>query len=241
SNNQNGVKPRDFMANNPFQIRLQNEFQQNYKGQYFFEIKQGEIKGSGDVISNEKAGLLLMAFDSAEPWATHRKYQVFEDKYTELFARREVTADRIVMFHVIAESIDAALPCLTNGLVAKYVLTRYMLLYFVRDILKKDALWPDINTKPQTFVRNVGDRQRFRKCIDNIISDLVTDVNAEIEDAGENFDYRGKLRDSEWVKKLAKSVVGDHLKMVARKKIQSFKDDWQKKATIKKVAAAKAP
>jgi hypothetical protein len=167
-----------------------------------------------------------MAFDSGEPWATHRKYQVFEDKYTELFARKEVTADRVVMLRVIAESIDAALPRLTNGLVAKYVLTRYMLLYCIRDILKRDTLWTQINTSPQTFIRNAHDRQCFRKCIDNIVSDLVTDVDAEIQDAGEDFDYRGKLRDSEWVKKLAKSVVSDHLKMVARNKIQSFAEDW---------------
>jgi AIPR protein len=227
SNNQNGVKPRDFMANNPFQIKLQNEFRQNYRGQYFFEIKQGEIRDTGDLILNEEAGLLLMAFDKGEPWATHRKYQVFEDKYTELFARPEVTADRIVLLRVIAESIDAALPRLTNGLVAKYVLTRYMLLYCIHDILKKDELWTKINTAPQTFIRNPQDRQHFRNCIDNIVSDLVTDVDAEIEDAGADFDYRGKLRDSEWVKKLSKSVVGDHLKMVARKKIQSFKGDWQ--------------
>jgi AIPR protein len=238
SNNQNGVKPRDFMANNPFQIKLQNEFRLNYHGQYFFEIKQGEIKGSGDKILNEDAGLLLMAFDKGEPWATHRKYQVFEDKYVELFARPEVTADRIVMLHVIAESIDNALPRLTNGLAAKYVLTRYMLLYCVRDILKKDELWTEINSRPQTFVRDEQNRQRFRRCIDSIVSDLVTDVNAEIEDAGEDFDYRGKLRDAEWVKKVAKSVVGDHLKMVARKKISSFSEDWQRPVRAKKKASS---
>lgn len=234
SNNQNGVKPRDFMANNTFQIKLQNEFRQNYGGQYFFEIKQGEIRGIGDLILNEDAGLLLMAFDKGEPWATHRRYQVFEDKYVELFARPEVTADRIVMLHVIAESIDEALPRLTNGLAAKYVLTRYMLLYCIRDILKKDELWEQINTSPQTFVRNLQDRTRFRKCIDNIVSDLITDVDAEIEDAGKDFDYRGKLREAEWVKKTAKSVVSDHVKMVARKKISSFKEDWQRPARTKK-------
>lgn len=227
SNNQNGVKPRDFMANSPVQIRLQQEFRQDYGGRFFFEIKRGETPGSGEVISNEDAGLLLMAFDNGEPWATHRKYQVFEDKYTELFARKEVTADRIVLCQVIADCIDEALPKLTNGLVAKYVLTRYMLLYFVRNILRKDDLWSEINTNPQRFVREAKKREHFRKCIGNIVSDLITDVNAEIEGAGADFDYRGKLRDSEWVENLAKSVVGDHLKLVARKKIASFKDDWE--------------
>src|SRR5437868_13196950 len=151
-------------------------FSQNYNCQYFFEIKTGEIKGAGDVISNEEAGLLLMAFDKGEPWATHRKYQVFEDKYSELFARPEVTAHRIVMLRLMANAIDKAVPRLTNGLAAKYVLTRYLLLYCVRDILKKDELWFEINTKPQTFVSHPSDRQRFRRCIDNIVGDIVTDV-----------------------------------------------------------------
>ncbi len=227
SNNQNGVKPRDFMANNPLQIRLQQEFRTNYNKQYFFEIKRGEIRDEGTIISNEEAGLLLMAFDRGEPWATHRKYQVFEDKYNELFARKEVTADRIVLCRTIADSIDAALPRLTNGLFAKYALTRYMLLYCVRSILEKDSLWMQVNNSPQTFVRGEKERQRFRKCIDNIVGDLVTDVNAEIEGIGEDFDYRDKLRDATWVKNLAKTVVGDHVKMVTRKKIQSFKQDWE--------------
>src|SRR5206468_2492466 len=109
SNNQNGVKARDFMANNPMQIRLQNEFHNVYGGQYSFEIKRGEAKGPGTVISNEYAGLLLMAFDLKEPWATHRKYQVFEDRHADLFGRPEVTADRIVLCHVIAEAIEEAL------------------------------------------------------------------------------------------------------------------------------------
>jgi hypothetical protein len=147
-----------------------------------------------------------------------------------LFARPEVTADRIVMCRVIAEAIDQSLPRLTNGLVAKYVLTRYMFLYFVQEILRKDDSWGELNSSPQKFVRKPKDRGRFRKCIDNIVSDLVTDVDAEIEGAGEDFDYRGKLRDADWVQKLAKSVVGDHLKMVARKKIQSFTGDWQASA-----------
>ncbi len=52
SNNQNGVKPRDFQANNPIQIRLQNEFLNYYPNQYSFEIKRGESPGAGTVISN---------------------------------------------------------------------------------------------------------------------------------------------------------------------------------------------
>jgi hypothetical protein len=228
SNNQNGVKPRDFMANHAVQIRLQNEFRKDYKDQYFFEIKRGEKKDAGALITNEEAGLLLMAFDLEEPWATHRKYQVFDEKYIDLFANKGVTADHIVLCHVIAESVDAALPKLDNSLFAKYILTRYMLLYCVRNILAKDELWGDLQNKPEQFVRTPAARTKCRAAVNNIVGDLIVDVNAEIAGLGEDFDYRGKLRDSVWVKDLAKIVVGDHVKLVARGKIPSFKADWQK-------------
>jgi hypothetical protein len=71
SNNQNGVRPRDFKANTQPQVCLQNEFKKHYGGQYAYEIKRGESPGEGVVISNEDAGLYLMAFDLKEPWATH--------------------------------------------------------------------------------------------------------------------------------------------------------------------------
>jgi hypothetical protein len=105
SNNQNGVKPRDFKSNHPIQIRLKNEFAQHYAGQYVFEIKRGELLTEGDVISNEDAGLYLRAFDLKEPWTTHRKSEVLDDKHADLFGRPDVTADRIVLCQVIIDAI----------------------------------------------------------------------------------------------------------------------------------------
>jgi hypothetical protein len=98
----------------------------------------------------------------------------------------------------------------------------------VRNILAKDELWADLQNKPEQFVRTPAARTKFRTAVDNIVGDLIVDVNAEIAGLGEDFDYRGKLRDAAWVKDLAKIVVGDHIKLVARGKIPSFKIDWQK-------------
>jgi hypothetical protein len=123
SNNQNGVKARDFKSNNQIQIRLQNEFNTLYGGRFSFEIKRGEIL-SGTVVSNEEAGLLLLAFDLKEPWATHRKYQVFEDKYADIFGRPVVNADRIVLCYTLMQLILKATDMITNKLFGKYVLTK---------------------------------------------------------------------------------------------------------------------
>ena len=236
SNNQNGVKARDFMANNPMQIRLQNEFKRDYDGQYAFEIKRGETLGTGKVISNETIGLLLMAFDLKEPWATHRKYQVFEDKYSDLFGRKEVTADRIVLCQVIAEAVDSALPSIKNQLFGKYILTRYLLMYIVRMILENDASATTILENPGNYIKAKDKRTHFRETISKIVGDIIIDLNAEVDEHGEDFDYRGKLRDQQWANELMKKIVADYLKLVNRGRIQSFTDEWTKALAAHKVA-----
>lgn len=227
SNNQNGVKPRDWKANNPIQIRLQNEFRQHYDGTYFYKIKRGEDSGAGQVIENELAGLFLMAFDLKEPWATHRRYQVFEDRHADLFGRPEVTAGRIVLCQVIVDEIGKASTHINNTLVAKYVLTRYLLLYVARCLLEGDEVGQEALLNPETFVQQAGDRERFGNCIGALIQDAVTDMNEEVSLLGDDFDYRGKLRDSDWVKQLANEIVGTHMKLSRRKKIQSFGEAWK--------------
>ena len=81
SNNQNGVKARDFKSNNRIQIRLQNEIRNEYGTEFHFEIKRGEDNQGRKTITNELAGLYLLAFDLKRPWDTHRKYQIFEDEH----------------------------------------------------------------------------------------------------------------------------------------------------------------
>jgi len=230
SNNQNSTRARDFKANNPIQIRLQNEFTKFYDGQYNYEIKRGEPEPVGTKISNEEAGLLLRAFDLREPWATHRKYEVFEDKYADIFGRPAVTADRIVLCEVIKEAIDEALPQIANQLLARYVLTRYAILFIVRDVLENDQMAAHITDNPKKFVRAKGDREHFKKCIARIVGDLIVDLNDEVKELGDDFDYRDKLRDADWVKKLSTTIVADHRKLVGRGRIPSFKDDWESNA-----------
>ena len=227
SNNQNGVKPRDFKANSSPQIRLQNEFEKFYPDTYRYEIKRGEAPKDGVLISNEDAGLYLMAFDLKEPWATHRKYQVFDDKHGALFGRPEVTADRIVLCQVLREEIDEVSRDINNSLFGKYVLTRYLLMYIVRELLEEDASGKEAVRNAKTFVRSKDKRDRFRKCIRTLLKDVVIDLNAEVKEHGEDFDYRGKLRDEAWVTNLSKTIVTDSQKQVSRGRIPSFSQDWE--------------
>jgi hypothetical protein len=226
SNNQNGVKPRDFKANHPIQIRLQNEFEQNYAKQCAFEIKRGESLSAGEVISNEDAGLYLRAFDLKEPWATHRKSEVLDDKHADLFGRPEVTADRIMLCQAIVDEIDAALPRLENQLVARYVLVRYLLLYIVREVMEHDEIGKEAIANPAKFVRDSATRAKFQTCIRTVVNDLIIDLNGELADVGEDFDYRDRLRDQKWVTDMRRTLVSDYQKQVARDRIASISDEW---------------
>jgi hypothetical protein len=227
SNNQNAVKPRDFMANNSIQIRLQNEFARDYSGIYFFEIKRGETAPKvGQTISNEDAGLLLMAFDLKEPWATHRRYQVFEERHADLFARPEVTADRIVLLQIIIDRIVRGLSGINNNLFARYALTKYFLLYVMRFILEGDPL-SELLINPKNYIRDQGTRTKFIKLVDSIMDGIIIDLNAEIDELGDDFDYRDKLRDQVWTNDLRKKLVAEHLKDVKRGKLKSLVEQWK--------------
>jgi AIPR protein len=228
SNNQNSVKPRDFKANNQIQIRLQNEFTRHYAGQFELEIKRGEALGPGNVISNEIAGLYLMAFDLKEPWATHRKYQVFEDKHADIFGRPEVNADRVVMCQAIMDAIESHIFDIHNKLFGRYILTQYLLMFIVREIFDNDEFAQEILARPEKFVRDKDSRSRFYNCVKALMGDIIVDLNAEVDEFGDDFDYRDKLRDSEWVKSLSKKIVADHLKQIKRARIPSLKQEWDR-------------
>jgi hypothetical protein len=234
SNNQNGVKARDFKSNNPIQIRLQNEFNTAYKGKYFYEIKRGEESKGATTITNEDAGLLLMAFDLKKPWATHRKYQVFEDEHAGLFGRPGVTAHRIVLYYLLMSRVEEAMKGLKNSLFAKYALTKYILLYIFRLILDDDPVGDEMLQSPQTFTLDKTKSKALQTCIDTILSDVVIDLNAEVEQLGEDFDYRDKMRDEAWVRNLSLRVVAEYRKLVARARIDSLSSQFAQLTKKKK-------
>jgi len=235
SNNQNGVKPRDFKSNNPIQVRLQNEFRNYYGTEYFYEIKRGEVNNNLTTISNEVAGIHLMSFDLKEPWGTHRKYQVFDDKYTDIFGRPEVSAHRILMLHLIDQIIISKLPTITNQLVAKYSLTRFAIMFILRQIFENDTKGQELLNNPERFVKKLQNRTDFIDASTTLIKDIIIDFNGEVQNLGDDFDYKSKLRDEAWIKKLSQEIVSSYLKQVSRQRIDSFENEWMKKVASREV------
>lgn len=228
SNNQNGVKARDFKSNNNIQVRLQNEFKTYYGSEYFYEVKRGEGNTTLISISNELAGILIMSFDLKEPWGTHRKYQVFDDKYNDIFGRPEVTAHRILMLYLIDQIIISKLSAITNQLVARYSLTRFALIYMIRQIFENDTKGKELIVHPEKFVLTLQDRKNFINATTTIINDVIIDFNGEVANLGDDFDYKSRLRDEVWIKRLSQEIVSSYLKQISRNRIDSFESEWNK-------------
>lgn len=216
SNNQNGVRARDFKSNHEIQIRLQNEIKIHYGSEYFYEIKRGEGASGLISISNETAGQYLMAYDLKEPSATHRKYQIFEDKYNELFARPAVSADRVIFLQTIASVIESKKSEINNQLFARYALSTFFLMYTLRLAFESDGSASDLLEHSEHSIADPALRENLQRAIGEILSELITDLNAELDTLGGDFDYRGKLRDAEWSKKMAGELVATRKKLVDR-------------------------
>ena len=71
------------------------------------------------------------------------------------------------------------------------------------------------------------------------MNDVVIDLNSELDQLGEDFDYRGKLRDETWVKDLAHRIVAEHKKLVSRSRIDSLSVAYRKATAPAKKAAKK--
>ena len=154
SNTQNAIKPRDMRSNHQIQIRIKKEFEYlNYKN-FVFEIKRGEAHEGKIVISNEDAGRLLLAFDLKEPFNCHQIYKVFDEYYSRIFGRPEVSAKRIIFMYLVMNEVKTHLGEIENKPLSGYTLTRYFLLDVIAHIIRKDATSAEFARDPTTLLQN---------------------------------------------------------------------------------------
>ncbi|AGY58083.1 hypothetical protein GKIL_1837 [Gloeobacter kilaueensis JS1] len=225
SNNQNGVKARDFRSNSIVQVRLQNEIRQNYP-KYFYQIKRGDDPGEAVIIDSELAGKLLIVFDLKQPWTVHQSYKIFDEMHQEIFARPEVNGGRIVTLFEVMNEIERHLNTIEPQIFGRYQMTKFFILYILREILDSDPIGKKFCRKPETFYDTEKDLQKLITCIQQLIIDLVVDLNGEFSEEGANFDFKRVLKTQSLSRQLARKVVDAHQKLVSRGRIDSFSAAW---------------
>lgn len=222
SNNQNAIKPRDLKSTNEIQLRLKAEFDRVENANFDFEIKRGPREQDGRIlITNEEAGRLLLAFDLKEPESCHQVYKLFDDKYADIFARPSVTAYRIIFLYLLMERIQAVTPLIDYRPLSKYGLTRFFLLSVVSELMESDEKGKEIIRNPRTLFDN-NQVERCMDGIEDILKSIIVDLNYEVEDMAENFDYKGDLKSPNKIKELRDKLLRSYTKDVTRGKTNSL-------------------
>lgn len=223
SNNQNAIKPRDLRSNNAIQTRLKGEFDDGYKNAYYFVIKQGEPKRPGTRIENDEAGRLLLSFDLKEPWSAHQIYRVFDDDYARIFGRLSVNAGRIVFLHLLSELVSKALAEMGDRKVATYRLTRYFLMYCLRQILDGSEFGRALLDNPKKYV---GSKKwgAISKWIEDVLLGLVTDFEDDISESPDDFDYKAELKSPVRVPAMARNLIKSFQRDLRRGRIDNPDD-----------------
>jgi hypothetical protein len=229
SNNQNPINARDLQSNSTIQRRLQNEFNEKYAGQVFYRIKRGEPDRTPQVIDNDEAGRLLLAFDLKEPWTCHQTYKVLDELHSDIFARPEVDAHRILAIVDLQTAIQTCMADLENRMLASYRLSQYFLLYLLRQALDLDGEGKAFCKRPESFLMQPAGRERLITCMTRIIKDIIIDLNAEVREraaAGNPFDYKREVKSPSPVREMVRSIIPQYQKAVSRERACSFGREW---------------
>jgi hypothetical protein len=230
SNNQNGIRPRDFQSNNPYQLRLRAEFEKVLDGRISYQISRGEHVPTGtEGIDNELAARVLLTFDLERPWNAHETYKLFDELYSAVFARPEVNAMRIVALVDLFRVAEDQTPLIRTTGLANLTLMKFYLLYLLRQAFGRDQQGAQFITDPSSFVTGNGDRERLRSCAGQVLKDLVIDLEVEVEErekAQGPLDFKRLLKSEKEVRVLTKDVMTSYLKAVRRTPSMSFAAHW---------------
>ena len=224
SNNQNSISARDLQSNSTIQRRLQREMEATFPD-VFYEIKRGEHAAGATVITNEAAARVLLAFDVKQPWTCHQTYKMFGDLHTAIFARPEVTAKRIIALNEVYEAVQRVLGDVDYEIMARYRLLQFFLIYLLRSALETDEDGVSFCKDPGEFVQDANGRHRLQDTFVRILSDIVMDLNAEVEERQENagsFDYKRELKSPQAVRRLERDIITMYKKAVKRKRASGF-------------------
>ena len=231
SNNQNGIKPRDFQSNSSIQLRLRTEFQNKYKHKIGYRISRGEDPQAEEIIDNEIAARVLLAFDLVQPWNCHQTFRLFDELHSDIFARPSVNATHIVSRVDALAVVDQEIERLEHELVRKYALTKYFLLYLMAQALRTDEIGKQFINRPGALLGDpisAEKRHYLQLALSQVLRDLMIDLNHEIKDREEEeyFDYKRMLKSRSEVRSLGRAVLASYEKVVQRGRAPCFGETW---------------
>jgi hypothetical protein len=216
SNNQNAINLKDLRANDSPQVVLKGQFDELFGGRVQYVIKRGEASTGDVVIQNDLAAQILIALYNEEPFLAHRKFALFDQEYKKVFHPR-ISAAHIYLGWIIWDEVGKHLGEIENSLIARYALTRFVLVFLVGRIMRETELGKALLEAPLDYVKD--DEAKVRASVGRLVGDILVDFNGYVREKEEEagyFDYKTRFKSQAAIRDITEDVLRGHQRAVRR-------------------------
>ncbi len=167
SNTQNPVNARNLRARDGIQLRLGDEFKEQYPAITYETRPDATVQPqSRHVIQNDEAAQLLTAVFHQRPWLAVKRLLLFEaDTYPEVFTPA-ISASHIVLADVISRRVQDAKALFPETYQRSWRLTHLVAVYLVGQMLRTDKAGLDMLNDPRSAL---GNRASLQATIDHLV------------------------------------------------------------------------
>ena len=167
SNTQNPVNARNLRARDGIQLRLVEEFKQQYPNLVYETRPDASLQQkTNHVIQNDTAAQLLTAVFHQRPWLAVKRLSLFEaETYPEIFTPL-ITASHLVFADLISERVQKAKNLFPEEYRRSWRLTQLVAVYLVGQMLRTDDAGTDMLGDPKKALKKV---KATEASIDNLV------------------------------------------------------------------------
>lgn len=167
SNTQNPVNARNLRARDGIQLRLVEEFKQQYPKVVYETRPDASLQQhTGHVIQNDMAAQLLTAVFHQRPWLAVKRLSLFEaETYPEIFTP-EITASHLVLADLISQRVQKAKSQFPEEYRRSWRLTQLVAVYLVGQMLRTDDAGTSMLGDPQKALKKT---KAIEASIDNLV------------------------------------------------------------------------
>lgn len=223
NNNQNAISMQDLRSNDRIQVGLQNQFKEYFGDKLFYRIKRGEDAPEGaTIIDNGLAAQLLLSFYNGEPENAHKKYNLFDQNYSQIF-HRNINTEHVYLGFTIFEAVSEAFQSVEDALVRDYKLSRFFLLYVIHLLLQQDDIGKQILANPKVPI--LQHEEQVLEAVGKLARMMVVEFNYLVENRKEQteyFDYKSDFKSREEVRKMAADLTKAYERSLVRHPEDSF-------------------
>ena len=131
--------------------------------------------------------------------------------------------DSYFFLNELMKIISSALNQVRPQSMARYVLTRFFLLSVISSLMDTDSYSKELMRKPSEIFET-GMLPRLLAAIAEVVQSVIIDLNYEIEDMGDTYDYKKELKSPVKVKELRARLLRSFEKDVARAKTRTVSE-----------------